>query len=125
MNGTHRIVIQKHKTPYPHHDLRLEMGGVLRSWILPKNSPIEDVKRLAIEDKDQGLGLASTGSIISDGYGIGEAEVWDSGVYEVEWMSKSKIVFRVWCEKFSGRFILLLPSWGIWSKKRLWILFRD
>jgi DNA ligase D-like protein (predicted 3'-phosphoesterase) len=125
MNGTPRIVIQRHKTPYPHYDLRLEMEGVLRSWILPKNSPVVDEKRLAIEDKDQELGLVSPGNIISDGYGEGEAEVWDGGVYEVERKSKSKIVFSVWCEKFSGRFILLLPAWGMWSKKRLWVLFRD
>jgi DNA ligase D-like protein (predicted 3'-phosphoesterase) len=125
MNGTPKIVIQRHKTPYPHYDLRLEMDGVLRSWILPKNFPIEDEKRLAIEDKDQELGIVSPGSIISDGYGVGEAEVWDSGVYEVERKRKSKIVFSARCEKFSGRFILLLPGWGIWSKKRLWILFRD
>src|SRR5713226_6423807 len=118
MNGTPRIVIQRHKTPYPHYDLRLEMEGVLRSWILPKNFPVEDERRLAIEDKDQELGLVSPRSIISDGYGAGEAEVWDGGVYEVERKSKSKILFSVRCEKFSGRFILLLPAWGMCSKKR-------
>lgn len=101
------------------------MGEVLRSWILPKNFPVEDEKRLAIEDRDQELGFVSSGTIISDGYGVGEAEVWDIGIYEVERRSGSKVVFSARCEKFSGRFILLLPGWGIWSKKRLWVLFRD
>ncbi|SRR5579875_1425882 len=125
MNGTHRIIIQRHKTFYPHYDLRLEMGEVLRSWILPKNFPLEYEKRLAIEDRDRELGFVGSGTIISDGYGVGEAEVWDMGVYEVEWKSRSKIVFSARCEKLSGRFILLLPGWGIWSKKRLWVLFKN
>ncbi len=101
------------------------MGEVLRSWILPKNFPLEYEKRLAIEDRDRELGFVGSGTIISDGYGVGEAEVWDMGVYEVEWKSRSKIVFSARCEKLSGRFILLLPGWGIWSKKRVWVLFKN
>jgi DNA polymerase ligase (LigD)-like protein len=125
MNGTHKIVIQRHKTHYPHYDLRIEMDGVLRSWILPTNFPFGDEKRLAIEDKDLRIWPVHTGYVISDGYGVGETEVLDGGVCEVERKSESKIVFSVRCEKFSGRFILLIPGWGIRSKKRLWVLFRD
>jgi len=101
------------------------MGEIIRSWILPKGFPIEYEKRLAIEDSDRGLGFVCSGAIIGDGYGIGEVEVLDSGVYRIEWKSRSKIVFIARCEKFSGRFILLIPSWGVWSKKRLWVLFRN
>ncbi len=125
MSGTPRIVIQRHKTPYPHYDLRLEMEGRLKSWILPTNFPVGDEKRLAIEDKDQELEFISPESIISDGYGVGKVEVWDSGIYEVEKKSQSRIVFSAQCKKISGRFILLLPAWGMLSKKRLWVLFRD
>lgn len=126
MSGTPRIIIQRHKTLYPHYDLGLEMEGKLKSWILPKDPPVGDEKRLAIEDKDQGLEfIISPESIISDGYGVGKAEVWDSGIYEVEKKSQSRIVFGIRCDKISGRFILLLPAWGMLSKKRLWVLFRD
>lgn len=123
MNGTHSIVIHRHKTSHPHDDLGLEMDGGLRSWILPRGFPIGDEKRLAIEDRV--LGFVCSGTIIGDGYGLGEVEIWDKGVYRIEQRSNSKIVFIAQCERFSGRFILLLPSWGGWSKRRLWVLFRN
>ena len=127
MSGTQlRFIVQKHKTPHPHYDLRLEMGGILKSWILPRDFPTEwNEKRLAIEDKDQEFELISSRGVVSDGYGMGEAEVWDNGIYEIRERRRSKIAFRAQGEKFPGRFVLLLPSWGIWGKKRLWVLFRD
>ena len=42
-------VIQEHDSKKLHYDLRLQFGGVLRSWAVPKEPPTEaGVKRLAI-----------------------------------------------------------------------------
>ncbi len=125
MSGTPRFVIQKHKTLHPHYDLRLKIGGILQSWILPKDSPIKDKeKRLAIEDGEEKLNSMGSLSVVEDGYGIGEAEVWDSGFCHIEEKRRGRMVFRVEGERFSGRFLLLLPIWGGWNKKRLWVLVK-
>ncbi|MGH7807571.1 MAG: DNA polymerase ligase N-terminal domain-containing protein [Thermodesulfobacteriota bacterium] len=127
MSGTRlKFFIQKHKTGHPHYDLKLETGGILRSWILPKAIPTTDNKvRLAIEDKEDTDGYISPeGGIVEDGYGVGEAEVWDRGIYELGKNSKSKVEFEAKGEKLSGKFVLLLPNWGRRYKKRLWVFIK-
>ena len=41
--ATHSFVIHEHNALKAglHHDLRLELGGVLRSWVLRKTPPTE------------------------------------------------------------------------------------
>ncbi|MBI2486994.1 MAG: 3'-phosphoesterase [Deltaproteobacteria bacterium] len=126
MSGTRlNFCIQKHRTEHPHYNLRLEIGGILRSWILPKTIPTKDNEmRLVIEDKEDPHGSVNSKGIVEDGYGEGEVEIWDSGTYKLAKNSKSKIEIEVKSEKLSGKFVLLLPNWGRWYKKRLWILIK-
>ena len=51
-----RFVLHDHRQPRPHFDLRLEEGGVLRSWAVPKGLPDDPAHdRLAVSVDDHAL----------------------------------------------------------------------
>jgi len=50
------FVLHDHRKPAPHFDLRLEQGGVLRSWALPRGLPTDPAhNRLAVAVPDHDL----------------------------------------------------------------------
>ena len=111
-----RFVIQKHAATRLHYDLRLEVGGVLKSWAVPKGPSLNPGdKRLAVHVEDHPLEYRKFEGVIPKGqYGGGEVIVWDQGTYELEGhldadaqLARGELKFILHGKKVRGSFVLV------------------
>src|SRR5579872_550081 len=130
-----RFVVQKHDATRLHYDFRLEIGGVLVSWAVPKGPSMNPAdKRLAMQTEGHPLDYIDfEGVIPENNYGAGPVEVWDNGTFEVEGsraadeqLARGEIKFVLHGRKLHGSFVLVkMRRGGQHGKPWLMIKHRD
>jgi len=94
------FVLHEHHKPRHHFDLRLEEGGVLRSWAVPRglpDSPSDD--RLAVEVVDHDLEHAT--------YTDAEKSIADHGWWEEHDRTNRRILLTLHGERGARRYALI------------------
>lgn len=135
------FVVQKHAASHLHYDFRLEAGGRLLSWAVPKGPSLDPKdKRLAVQVEDHPLSYAKFEGRIPEGqYGAGEVIVWDTGHFLPEGVSKvdnnieqaildavakGKLTFTLIGKKLDGSWSLVRMHTKDGSKKN-WLLIKN
>jgi bifunctional non-homologous end joining protein LigD len=115
------FVIQEHHARRLHWDVRLERGGVLVSWAVPKGLPLDPkTNHLAVHTEDHPLEYAAfDGEIPRGEYGGGRMKIWDRGRYTTEkWTnSEVKVVFNG--VRARGRYVFFRIREGDWMVHRM------
>ena len=111
-----RFYVQRHDATRLHYDFRLEIGGVLVSWAVPKGPSLEPLaKHLAAKVEDHPLEYGEfEGNIPAGNYGAGSVMLWDRGTWELlgdkpveEQLARGDLKFRLHGEKLKGEFALV------------------
>jgi len=146
--GLFAFVVHKHRATSLHYDFRLEIGGVMPSWSIPKGPSLDPtVRRLAMPTGDHELEYRHFEGVIPGGeYGAGPVMIWDEGNFtpevemtrgvrkevmdrpEAEEVSRTSLrdgnlKFRLYGKKLRGSFALVRTK-GFGGQKEAWLLIK-
>lgn len=112
--GRPRFVVQRHLARRTHFDLRLEIGGTLKSWAVPRGPSLDPrQRRLAVRTEDHPLEYAEFEGVIPPGeHGAGPVTIWDRGFVEgrsslEEGLASGRLSFLLEGERLKGEFALV------------------
>jgi bifunctional non-homologous end joining protein LigD len=127
-----RFVVHLHDASRRHYDLRLEVGGVLKSFAVPKGPTLDPSdKRLAVNTEDHPLLYLDFEDVIPAGnYGAGSMIVWDEGRVTYlegsaeDGIERGKIDFSLGGHKLRGRFALVHTGGRAGAPDNQWLLIK-
>jgi bifunctional non-homologous end joining protein LigD len=130
--GSLTYVVQKHRASQLHYDFRLEFGGVLLSWAVPKGPSLDpSVKRLAMRVEDHPLDYAAFEGVIPEGgYGAGTVMVWDKGTWfpesedALQALRKGDLKFNLYGSKLRGSWVLVRTRGFGGKADKSWLLIK-
>jgi bifunctional non-homologous end joining protein LigD len=128
--------VQKHLASHLHYDFRLEYGGVLLSWAVPKGPSVNPTdKRLAMRVEDHPFDYGEFEGVIPEGYGAGIVLLWDKGIWCPEpgfedidaGLRKGELKFTLDGVKLKGSWVLVRTNGsprGDDGQSRSWLLIK-
>lgn len=127
-----KFVVQYHMARKDHYDLRLEWGGALLSWAVPKG-PSYDIrdKRLAIQVENHPLEYRNFEGTIPEGeYGGGVVMLWDEGSWEPfgnveEGLRDGALKFVLNGRRLKGKWALIRLKAKEGGVKENWLLLKE
>ena len=118
-------MVQLHDATRLHYDLRVEFGGMLRSWAVPKGPSLDPaVRRLAVPVEDHELsagefeGVHERSDVRDSWRGSGAVIIWDEGPAEIMRDEPGHLSVILDGSKLTGGFALTRTG------ERSWILVK-
>ncbi len=108
--------VQRHDATNLHYDFRLEIGGTLKSWAVPKGPSLDPtVKHFAAHVEDHPIDYGDfEGNIPKGSYGGGSVMLWDRGTFELigdesgdAQIARGDLKFELFGEKLAGTWALV------------------
>ena len=124
--------VKKHLASHLHYDFRLEHGGVLLSWAVPKGPSLDPkTRRLAMHVEDHPVEYGEFEGVIPSGYGAGIVMLWDRGTWTPEVddvdaaLKKGDLKFTLDGYKLKGSWVLVRTKGGPGGDSgRSWLLIK-
>ena len=109
-------MVQLHDATTLHFDLRIQVGGALRSWAVPKGPSLDPgVRRLAVPVEDHLLSAGDFEGIRGgQARGTGAVIVWDEGTAEVTRDEPGHLSALLHGSKLAGGFALTRTTGNRW-----------
>jgi len=126
------FVVQKHWASRLHYDFRLELGGTMKSWAVPKGPSFDPAdKRMAVHVEDHPISYNTFEGTIPPGqYGAGKVIVWDQGIWvpledPEQGLRAGRLKFELRGHKLHGRWTLVRMRTRQDERQQPWLLIKE